>query len=446
MTMMDIIDEKIIRNVHVHALDYEGRGVARIGGKAVFIEGALPGEEVSCRITRSKKYFDEAETVEVLRASEQRVEPLCPHFSICGGCVLQHARHEAQVAYKQQVLEEQLQRIGKVCADQILPPIYGSPWGYRQRARLAVAEDAKGRLYAGFKARKSNLVVKIETCAVLPPHISEMLPELQQLLQGWGKEAAVRYIEISDSDSISVLTIAVERGLDKQKLTKLQQFSDRHLNWKTAAWQIWLQTGRQAAQPFYPHCEVEPYYCLPEFNLNIPYRPGDFTQVNHQVNALMVQRAVRLLDPQPGERIADLFCGLGNFTLAIARSGAQVVGIEGLVEQTEMAAANADRNGLGSNVCFQTSNLFQADAAEIASWGVLDKMLLDPPRSGAQEVISALHYPYLPEKIVYVSCNPATLARDAAGLLKKGYKFKAVGVMNLFPQTAHIETIGYFER
>ena len=443
---MNTTNKEIIPKVRVHALDYEGRGVARIDGKAVFIEGALPGEEVSCRITRSKKHFDEAETVAVLQASDQREAPRCPHFSVCGGCVLQHARHEAQVAYKQRVLEEQLQRIGKVMPEQILPPIYGQPWGYRQRARLAVAEDSTGHLYAGFKARKSNRVVKIETCTILPPHISEILPELQQLLQGWRKEVAIRSIEISDSDGISVLTIVAKSKLDKAQLTALQLFSDRHLNQNHNKWQIWLQIGKQAAQAFYPPDTEQPYYRLPEFNLSIPYRPGDFTQVNHRVNALMVQRAVRLLDPQPGERIADLFCGLGNFTLAIARSGAEVVGIEGSAAQTEMAAANARLNGLDDNISFHTADLFQVHSTTVASWGNLDKILLDPPRSGALEFINALHTPYLPKKIVYVSCNPATLARDAAEIVKKGYKFKYVGVMNLFPQTAHIESVGCFER
>lgn len=444
--MMGIMDKEIIRNVHVHALDYEGRGVARIDGKAVFIEGALPGEEVNCRITKSKKHFDEAETVEVLLASEQRIEPRCPHFSDCGGCVLQHAQHEAQVAYKQRALEDQLQRIGKVSAEQVLPPIYGSPWGYRQRARLAVAEDEKGRLYAGFKANKSNRVVKIQTCAILPSHISEILPELQEMLQCWGEEAAVRHIEISDAEGISVLTVATETGLDKSKLALLRQFSDRHLDRSGNIWQIWLQTGTCAAQPFYPPRETELYYGLSEFNLRINYRPGDFTQVNHQVNALMVQRAIRLLEPQRGERIADLFCGLGNFTLAIARSGVLTIGIEGSEEQTKMAVLNAELNGLDGNTRFVASNLFRVDAAAIASWGRLDKILLDPPRGGAQEVIRALRPPYLPDKIVYVSCNPATLARDAAFLVEKGYKFKKVGVINLFPQTAHIESIGCFER
>ncbi len=431
----------------IFSLDYEGRGVARVGGKAVFVKGALPQERVRLQVVRSKKQFDEAEVLAVLRPSPQRVAPKCGYFETCGGCTLQHAAHEAQVAYKQNVLEEQLLRIGKVKPQQLLAPIYGTPWGYRHRARLAVEKDDAGRLKLGFQARKSHAVVDIDACPVLPQQLSSALPQvkaaLQQLADGG---AAIRFAEFFRGDALAVLNICTREKLPEQALADLRKLSDGLNQDVTLPWQIWLQQGREAAEPFYPEAGPPLAYGLPEFDVHMPYRPGDFTQINADLNALMVARALRILDIRPGERVADLFCGLGNFSLPMAKQGAEVVGMEGAESLVRRARDNAVLNGCADHIRFQTADLFDTDAAVLASWGKFDKMLLDPARSGAYAVVQALHKPYLPQRIVYVSCNPATFARDAAVLVEKGYIFKAAGVMNMFAQTAHVESIGWFER
>ena len=435
------------QEAEVFSLDYEGRGVARCGGKTVFVKGALPQERVSLRITRSKKQFDEAETLAVLRPSPQRVIPKCGYFDTCGGCTLQHAAHEAQVAYKQRVLEEQLARIGKVRPAQLLAPVYGMPWGYRDRARLAVAVDGRGRLKMGFQARKSHDVVDIDACPVLPPAVSSALPVVKNTLQKLADAGErVRFAEFFQGDALLVLNVCLSDKPSEQALTQLHRLSDSLNQKQMHFWQIWLQIGREAAFPFAPREAPPLAYRLPEFDVRMPYRPGDFTQVNADLNAVMVGGALRLLDIRAGERVVDLFCGLGNFSLPMARQGAEVVGMEGAEYLVRRARENAELNGCGDRISFQTADLFAVDQTALASWGKFDKMLLDPPRNGAYAVVQALHRPYLPQRIVYVSCNPATFARDAAVLVEKGYAFKAAGVMNLFAQTAHVESIGWFER
>ncbi|MDO5640457.1 MAG: 23S rRNA (uracil(1939)-C(5))-methyltransferase RlmD [Neisseria sp.] len=431
----------------VFSLDYEGRGVARVAGKTVFVAGALPQERVSLRVVRSKKQFDEAEMLAVLRASPQRVTPECGYFETCGGCALQHAAHEAQVAYKQRILEEQLRRIGKVWPQQLLAPVYGAPWGYRHRARLAVEKNDAGRLKLGFKARKSHDVVDIEACPVLPQQVSAALPAVKAVLQQLADAGEIiRFVEFFQGDELLALNICTQKRPSETALACLRRLADGLGRNAPPVWQIWLQQGREAAEPFYPADAPQLAYCLPEFSVRMPFRPGDFTQINAALNALMVGRALRMLDIRAGERVADLFCGLGNFSLPMARQGAEVVGLEGSETLTRRARENAQANGCADKASFQTADLFDTDRTMLASWGRFDKMLLDPPRSGAYAVVQALHAPYLPQRIVYVSCNPATFARDAAVLVEKGYVFKAAGVMNMFAQTAHVESIGWFEK
>lgn len=431
----------------VSAVDYEGRGVVRCGGKAVFVQGALPGEEIAFRVTRSKKRFDEAETSEILQVSTDRVEPRCRHFGVCGGCVLQHASAQAQVAYKQRVMEEQLTRIGNVVPERILPPIYGRPWGYRQRARLGVGRQTSGRVVLGFRSRRSDEIVDLQECWILPLFVSRKLSEIRALLQDLEGADELEYVELLVGSELVVLNVRSRQCLSEKDLKALKQFSDRHLRQEIHPWQIWLQTGHNAAVPFYPVRDIpDLFYDIPGFKIKMPFRPGDFTQVNPEMNALLVERAMTMLAPQAGERIADLFCGLGNFTLPIAKSGAEVLGIEGARHLVERARQNAVDNGCAGNTHFKVADLFEITAATTASWGKLDKILLDPPRNGAHEIVKALHGAFLPKRIVYVSCNPATFARDAGVIIEKGYKFKEVGVVNLFPQTAHIESIGCFYR
>ncbi|WP_165090448.1 23S rRNA (uracil(1939)-C(5))-methyltransferase RlmD [Neisseria yangbaofengii] len=436
-----------VKNVaDVFSLDYEGRGVARSDGKTVFIKGAMPSETVGYRVTGSKKQFDEAEVESVLKPSGERVKPKCRYFDTCGSCVLQHIEPNAQVAFKQRILEEQLARIGKVLPEQILPPIYAAPWHYRDRARLSVAIDASGKAKFGFQAKRSHDVVDIASCEVLPQHISVQIPSVTMLLQTLvDSGAGIKFVEFYRSKKLTVLNLCFYQRPSEKTECQLRKWFDASLKEKNETWQLWIQYGKESAQAFYPIHHVDLSYDLPEYDLTMPYRPGDFTQINADLNALMISRAIRLLDIRSGERIADLFCGLGNFSLPMAKCGASVVGIEGADYLVNRAQQNAMANGCADQVEFQVADLFDTDEATVASWGQFDKMLLDPPRKGAYAVVKSLHLPYLPKRIVYVSCNPATLARDAAVLIEKGYVFKSAGVMNMFPQTAHVESIGVFE-
>lgn len=430
----------------VFSLDYEGRGVARVGGKAIFIEGALPGEVVTYRMVRSKKNFDEAVVDKVVHASNWRVTPRCPYYGECGGCALQHADEYAQVAYKQRVLEEQLERIGKVRAEQIFPPIYGLPWAYRQRARLSVVRDKQGKCHVGFRARHSNRIINIASCSILPSEMSAMLPELQETLQDITQSTVVHSIGYAIGSHSSVLTVAADEPATAKQIAVMERFEARCLKKQLGHWLWEWKVGEESAGIDGHGKDGELSYGLPEFDVEIAFQSGDFTQVNDQTNAVMVGRAMRLLEPKPGEKIADLFCGLGNFALPMARLGAEVLAVEGSKALVGRAERNAARNGLAQQIEFKAANLFQADAGMVASWGKLDKLLLDPPRAGAYELVQALRGESAPKRVVYVSCNPATFARDSAVMVGNGYKFKGVGVMNLFPQTIHIESIGLFER
>ncbi|ASK26934.1 23S rRNA (uracil(1939)-C(5))-methyltransferase RlmD [Neisseria chenwenguii] len=430
----------------VSSLDFEGRGVAKIGGKTVFVKGAMPSEKVVCRIVKSKKQFDEAETVEVLRASGERVEPECRYFDTCGGCALQHIAPQSQVAFKQRIVEEQLARIGKVVPQRVLPPIYGAAWHYRSRARLSVEVDKAGRLKMGFHEKKTNDVVDIRSCKLLPVHISGCLPQVGDLLRRLvGAAQQVGFVEFYFGQELTVLNIKLNNSPSETVRNIIKEWFDSTLAGVAEKWQIWLQCGKEKSCVFYPDGNMVLKYVLPEFDVEMPYRPGDFTQVNAEMNAVMVSRALGMLDIRPGERVADLFCGLGNFSLPMAKCGAEVLGIEGSETLVAQAAQNAVVNKCRQSAAFLAADLFEIGETDAAAWGKFDKMLLDPPRSGAYAVVKSLHAPYLPKKIVYVSCNPATLARDAAVLVEKGYIFKEVGVMNMFSQTAHAEAVALFE-
>ncbi|WP_407074685.1 23S rRNA (uracil(1939)-C(5))-methyltransferase RlmD [Neisseria bergeri] len=427
----------------ISALDYEGRGVAKVGGKTVFIKGALPSERVGFRIVRQKKQFDEAEAVAIFKVSDERTVPQCRYFERCGGCSLQHISPAAQVAFKQRMMEEQLERIGRVRPQQILPPIYGHVWHYRDRARFSVSLDKLCRLKLGFQAKKTNDVVDISSCMLLPKPVSDKLPAIRGLLQDLAEEGSVaRFAEFYRGSEITVLNIAFKSKLRQNEENRIRQWFDSELS---DGWQVWLQIEGGVSQPFYPKTDKTLKYTLPEFGIEMPFRPGDFTQINTDTNRLMVSRAVKMLDIRRGERIADLFCGLGNFSLPIAKSGADVVGIEGAENLVRRAQQNARLNGCDRQTDFIAANLFDCTEKTVASWGRFDKMLIDPPRSGAYEVVKSLHTPYLPQKIVYVSCNPSTLARDAGVLVEKGYILSQAGIMNMFAQTSHTESVAVFD-
>ena len=430
-------------SVFVESLDHEGRGVAHNDGKAIFIDGALPGEIVTYSPYRKKPSFEFAQIVSIEKTSAVRTTPRCQHYGVCGGCNMQHAEFAAQVASKQRILEDNLQRIGKVTPDVLLPPIYGPAWGYRQRARLSVRYvEKKGRVLVGFHEKKSSFVAAMETCEVLPPNISALIPKLADLIMSMDVRERLPQIELACGAEVTVLVVRNLQPIMEQDALRLKQFAQLH------GIQFWLQPkGPETAQPFWPLDSAPLYYSIPEFDLKLHFSPTDFTQVNHAVNRALVKRAVTLLAPQPGERIADLFCGLGNFSLAIARSGAAVVGLEGAPGLVLRARENALKNGLAEDAKFQVANLFASDTDQtLRALGKFDKLLIDPPRDGAVEVVKAIEAPF-PRSIVYVSCSPATLARDAGVLVhSKGYFLKAAGVVNMFPHTGHVESIALFEQ
>jgi 23S rRNA (uracil1939-C5)-methyltransferase len=426
----------------IESLDQEGRGVARRDGKAIFIEGALPGETVTCSPYRRKPAYEVATLGRVLRSSTQRVVPRCRYFGTCGGCSLQHLDARAQVAVKQRVLEDSLWHIGRVEPDQILPAIHGPTWGYRHRARLTVRHvPKKGGALVGFHEKRSSYVADMASCEVLPARMSGLLQPLRALVNVLSIRSRLPQIEVAVGEEADVLVLRVLEPLLPPDVEALRSFADRH------GVRLYLQPrGPESAAPMAAADEVDLYYALPEFDLKIRFSPTEFTQVNHAVNQVLVRRALALLDPQPGERIADMFCGIGNFALAIARRDATVVGAEGSAELVRRAARNAELNALAATASFVEMDLYRLDADRLAKLGRFDRMLLDPPRDGAVELVKSLPEDG-PRRLVYVSCNPATLARDAAVLTQtRGYRLSAAGVINMFPHTSHVESIAVFNR
>lgn len=429
--------------LYIESLDHEGRGVAHLDGKAIFVEGALPGELVIHSSYRKKPSYEQAQATQIVKASPNRVAPRCRWFGICGGCSHQHMHESAQVAAKQRVLEDCFKHIGKVAPETMLSPIHGPAWGYRTRARLSVRNVIKkGGVLVGFHEKRSSFVADMTSCEVLPPHVSALLPLFRELVAGLSIRDRLPQIELAQGDNVTVLVLRILEPLSAEDEVKLRAFADRH------GVQFWLQPkGPDTAYPFHPLNAPELSYSLPEFDLVMPFKPTEFTQVNHGINRMLVRRAMRMLDARPGERIADFFCGLGNFTLPIARSGASVLGIEGSQGLVERAVENAKRNSLSSNTEFRVADLFQMTPESYAALGAFDKLLIDPPRDGAMELVKSLPEQGGPRRIVYVSCSPATLARDAEVLVQlKGYKLKAAGVANMFPHTAHVESIALFEK
>lgn len=431
------------RIAQVESLDFEGHGVAHIDGKTIFIDGALPFETVEYSTYRKKPNFENAQAMAILKESFVRATPRCPHFGVCGGCSMQHMEFTAQVAAKQRVLEENLKRIGNVETETLLPALYGPAWNYRHRARLSARHVAKkGTVLVGFHEKRSSFICDMTECHILPERISKQLPALRELVMQLSIRERMPQIELAAGDHVDVLVFRNMDAITPADETLFRDYADK---WNV---QIWLQPkGPDTAHPLYPLDAPQLSYSLPEFGITMPYKPTEFTQVNPQINRVMVERALKLLDPQPGERIADMFCGLGNFTLPIAKSGATVLGMEGSQQLVDRALENAQKNGLDRHTEFAVANLFEMTEDWLARLGPFDRMLIDPPRDGAMELVKSIPEVGGPKRIVYVSCNPATLARDANVLVNvKGYKLKAAGVMNMFPHTAHVESMAWFEK
>jgi 23S rRNA (uracil1939-C5)-methyltransferase len=423
--------------LHVESLDAEGRGVARTAeGKVVFVEGALPGEDVDFQVLKKKLSHEFAKATSILHQSASRVAPRCPHFGVCGGCATQHADARTQMAAKQRWLEENLARIGKLRAETMLPIVYGQEWGYRNRARLSVRRvPKKGGVLVGFREKRSTYVADMQECPVLPPAVSALIPRLKELIEGLSINERVPQIEVAAGDNATVLVFRHLLPLTPSDLSLLRKFSEG-----TKA-HVWLQPGGPETAHALEPADSALHYGLPEFGVRISFRPTEFTQVNFAMNRLLVSRAVRLLDPQPGERVADLFCGLGNFSLPLAARGAQVVGFEGSSQLVDRARANASANRLVAQ--FEVLDLFRN---ALQSFGPFGKLLIDPPREGAVELVKSLPDTW-PRRIVYVSCDPATLARDAGILVHtRGFRLVAAGVVNMFPHTAHVESTAVFEK
>lgn len=431
---------------HVVDVDHEGRGVARVNGKTVFIENALPGETVQWWLLRDKKSFMEGVATHWFSQSNLRITPPCALVSQCGGCHWQHIEANAQVALKQRVWEAQMCRLGKVFPEQILPPIYGLPWHYRQRVRLSV-QWQHGQFALGFQSHRSHNVVDVAACRVLPESVSATLLEIHRILAAYAASCGISAVSIHVGDAATALCIQAKKTWSPRQYCALTDWLDT-MQRRPLPWQLWWQIGQQTVQRVYPQTAPDLAYRLPEYQLRLRFTPDDFTQVNSETNALMVHRAMQCLVPKKGERIIDWFCGLGNFSLPTARLGATVLGVEGVETMVRKARQNAKTNGLAQVAGFQASNLFDVNAHALKKFGHADKWLLDPPRAGAQALLqslSGLPETNLPQRIVYVSCNPGTLARDAAVLVARGYRFSAGGIMNLFAQTSHVESIAVFD-
>ncbi|MBS0567287.1 MAG: 23S rRNA (uracil(1939)-C(5))-methyltransferase RlmD [Proteobacteria bacterium] len=421
-------------------LTHDGRGVAHIAGKAVFVAGALAGERVRLRDLRRHRHYDEAAVEEVLQASPDRVAPRCRHFGVCGGCTLQHLDPAAQIAAKQRVLLENFERIGKVQPSTLLPPLTGSPWGYRRRGRLSAKYvEKKGRMLVGFRETNGRYVADIERCEVLHPAVGERIAAIAALLESLEGKREIAQIEISAGDNLVALVFRHLKPLSEADTQALVAFGQTH------DLAIFLQPGGiDSVAPLWPvaaRLEFE----LPAYDVALDFRPLDFIQVNGGMNRRMIDHALALLAPRPDDRVLDLFCGLGNFTLPLARRAGQVVGVEGDAGLVQRARDNAAKNGI-ANVAFHSADLAADQRA--TTWARVDYelLLLDPPRSGADAVLE-----YLPRKstrrVVYVSCHPASLARDAGILVDRhGFELKSAGVMDMFPHTAHVESIALFER
>lgn len=444
--------ERFTASLTVERLDNEGRGVGHRDGKVVFVEGALPGEVVTYERLRNKPSFEVGRVLEISRESFMRSVPKCPNFGMgpgsCGGCAVQHIDHAAQVAFKERVLLDALWHIGKVKPENLLAPIEGPSWGYRHRARLTVRYvEKKGGVLVGFHEKHSSFVADMHVCPILPTNVSGMLPALRELVASLSRPDRVPQIELAVAqDGRTALVFRHLEPLTDEDLLKLKAASE------VLHFDLWLQPkGPDSAYPVIPENREALKLTHREFGVQIAFTPTDFTQVNPAMNEAMVSRAVRLLAPMPESRIADFFCGLGNFTLALARRSGRVVGLEGSEALVARARAGAKENALSEKTTFIARNLFTwalSDWDELNdTFGPIDRVLIDPPREGAEALAHVLSQTEKkPERIVYVSCNPATLARDLAILVHTGtWRVRQAGIMNMFPHTSHVESVAVLE-
>ncbi len=425
-------------------LSHDGRGVARRegeGGKVTFISGALPQETVMAEQTGKSRHFDEAKTVEVLKASPHRVEARCPHFGVCAGCVLQHLDESQQIIAKQRVLMDNLERIGHVKPGAVLPPLAGDSWGYRRKGRFSVRRvEKKDKTLVGFRELDPRFVADLSQCLTVIPEIGTKVSALSTFIESLDGKRDIPQIEFIAGDAAIALTVRHLQPLSAADTEAWKAFGEEH------GFAIYLQSGGlETVQPLWPAEGVPLSFALPQWDVELAFRPLDFIQVNAKLNQQMIAHALTLLDAQPDERVLDLFCGLGNFTLPLARTVREVVGVEGEAGLVARAKENAERNGL-TNAQFFAADLTQDQRNTPWMKQGFDKLLLDPPRSGAIDVLQQLPLKQF-KRIVYVSCHPGSLARDAGYLVnEQGFTLVSAGAMDMFPHTAHVESIAVFEK
>ena len=433
--------------VVIESIDIEGKGIARIDGKTIFIRDVLANEEVDIEIYKRKSNFDLGRLINIITPSVDRIKPECPHFGVCGGCSMQHLEFNAQIAAKEKVLIDNLKHIGKVAPDNILEPLKGIPWNYRHRARLSARYvTKKGGALVGFREKGTSYVADMNECRILPKHISDLIPHLRSLLGNLLIKEKIPQIEVAVGNNVTVLVFRIMEPLDPNDQEKVKQFVDTYTT-PDHPLQTWLQDkGPDSCKPFYPLDAPSLSYKLDRFNIDMPFYPTEFTQVNPEINQHMVNQAITLLGLQESDTVYDFFCGIGNFTLPIATIAKKVIGFEGSPQLVKRATDNAKHNNL-TNAEYTAVNLFKVDNEWLCELGLADKWLIDPSRDGAAELIASISANIAPQKIVYVSCNPATLARDASILVNThSYNLIDVGVMNMFPHTSHIESIAVFAK
>lgn len=430
--------------VTIESVSHEGKGVCHLDDMTVFIDGALEGEEITFLYTNKRKNVAEGKVQEIIKASPLRVEPQCPHYAICGGCSLQHLAERQQIILKQGILLENLKRIGKTEPETVLEPLTGPHWGYRKKARLGARFVVKkDKMLVGFREKHSNFLAELETCKVLHPQVGLHLLELSDLLRALSIYQQIPQIEVAYGDEQGAFIIRHLAPLTVDDQDKLSAYA------QTNNIQMYLQPkGPDSITRLWPKAgdDFQPLnYALPEYDIVHEFKPTDFTQVNMEINRKMINLALQLLEPQADDNVLDLFCGLGNFTLPLARKAAHVTGIEGSAELIVRARENAHKNNIG-NADFYAADLFKDVSGMKWAQQKYDRILLDPARSGAREIVG-----YLPKfsahTVVYVSCNPSTLARDTEIMVhQNGYKLIQAGVMDMFPHTAHVESIALFKK
>ncbi len=432
------MDDMRLGEFMIDRMSHDGRGISQWNGKTLFVDGALTGERISARLVRDHARYAEARVDKLLTTSPERVQAACAHYAECGGCQLQHLQPEQQIAFKQAAVLQQLELWGGAKPKHILTPIVSTGTGYRRCARLGVNYD-HGQVTLGFRKRNSRQLIQVDLCSVLVPELNQLLAPLKQWLTELRATEAVTHIELISTETKTAVVVRHPQVLDEADLGSLKTLAE-NLNLD-----IWLQAREGNQLQDLQGKDVDPrlVYSLADFELDMDFHPSDFIQVNPSVNTQMVKQAIQLLALKGSERVLDLFCGIGNFTLPLARECAEVIGIEAVESMVERGRENAKKLGI-NNVQFLAANLLTLSEHRLKqTCGKVDAILLDPPRDGAKEIVDKLSQ-LSPSRIVYVSCNPATLARDAKVLLSAGYQLDSVGVLDMFPHTAHIESMALF--